>query len=126
MRYLFLIFALFGCSSLQLTTMGNSIHYDSASSYTQKHDGIGVRAKIKDGLFAELIHYTNSYNAESRMVLMSQEVEIYEGLYTGPIIGVADGYDEYAFFGGFAIRYGITRIVFTPVVAVGGLVIGFK
>ena len=126
MKYFTLLFVLTSCSTTQLLTLNNSIHYDADDRYNQNHKGLGIRAEIKDGLYVGLIHYTNSYDEKSRMVIMDQETEIYDNVYIGPVIGIADGYDDYMYLGGFAVRYGMFRILLTPTVVVSGLVIGFE
>lgn len=128
MKYFTLLFVLtlVGCSTTQLLTLNNSIHYDADKIYNQNHRGLGIRTEIQDGLYVGIIHYTNSYDEKSRMVIVSHETEVYDNVFIGPVIGIADGYDEYMYLGGFAVRYGMFRVLFTQAAVVSGLVIGFE
>ena len=124
-----LVALLAGCGA-RLVTLNNADHF-SGGSYNENLRGLGIEIPLNEDTYFGLTFYTNSHDQKSRLLSLAKENRLYKNLYWGPIAGIADGYDDYLFLGGFQMRYelfpGISiRGLFTHVVAVSGLVIEFN
>ena len=124
-----LVVLLAGCGA-RLVTLNNADHF-SSGGYNENLRGLGVEVPTGDTTYLGLTFYTNSHDKKSRLLSLAKESRLYKNLYWGPVVGIADGYDDYLFLGGFQMRYelfeGISiRGLFTPIVAVSGLVIEFN
>ena len=125
-----LVVLLTGCAGTRLVTLNNADHF-SGGSYNENLRGLGIEIPLNEDTYLGLTFYTNSHDKKSRLLSLAKEHKLYKDLYWGPIAGIADGYDDFLFLGGFQMRYelfpGISiRGLFTPVVAVSGLVIEFN
>ena len=125
-----LLVLLAGCSA-RLITLNNVVHYDDDDDYNGNLRGIGIEIPLNETTYLGLTYFTNSHDEQSRLLSLSKENKLYKNLYWGLIAAVADGYDEYAFLGGFQMRYELfkglsIRGLFTPVLTASGLVWEFN